>query len=261
MSRIPILGSQQTDVRMDGTPPRVRTRSLLCFRAWDGTLAPLNEGISVAYLGRTVATNIFASDGTEAPLVASAPAFSSIDWDADGVREDDALLMSEEEALRYFDATTEQLEWDTGPKVFRVDGIEIGNALVDGAPYFSLTNDDASGAWLAVLGSGDGRIGLHHHNGIAETVSQLAIAPGARFSLRALLHADGSVEVGLLQNAGAEVGGTRSGAIAPAAEWGGGAGVQARLNEWGAEIRGTQSLRYFAAFNGTATRTQLLEVL
>lgn len=261
MSRIPILGSPQIDARLDGTPPRVRTRSLLCVRAWDGVLAPLNEGMSVDYLGRSATATIYASDGTSGALVASAPAFSSEDWDGDGVREEDALVLSAEEALRYYDASSNQLLWDTTAKVIRIDGYERGNALVAGAPYFSFTNNTASGAYLAVLGSGDGKIGLRHYNGTSTVVSELPIANGDRYSLIGQYANNGSVRVRMIRNGGAEVVGALSDPLLPETVWGGGAGVKARINECGVPVRGVQALRYLAVFGGTATRQQITEVL
>ena len=261
MSRIPILGSQQLDARLDGTPPRVRTRSLLCMRAWDGILSPLNEGMSVDYLGRSATATIYASDGTSGALVASAPAFSSEDWDGDGAREEDALLLSIAESLRYHDASSAQLLWTMTAKVFRLDGYERGNALVAGAPYFSFTNAAASGAYLAIRGSGDGKIGLHHHNGTATVVSELPVTAGDRFSLLGQYFDDGSVQVRLVRNGGTDVVGTRSAALLPETVWGGGSGVQARVNEFGAALRGVQALRYLAVYGGTATRQQIMEVL
>lgn len=261
MSRIPILGSPQIDSRLDGTPPRVRTRSLLCWRAWDGILSPLNEGMSVAYLGRSATATIYASDGTSGALVASAPAFSSEDWDGDGAREEDALVLSMAEALRYYDASSGQLLWDTTAKVIRIEGYERGNALVDGAPYFSFTNDAASGAYLAVLGSGDGKIGLHHYNGTSTMVSELPIADGDRYSLIGQYANNGSVRIRLMRNGGADVVGALSDALLPETVWGGGSGVKARINEFGNAVRGVQALRYLAVFGGTATRQQIMEVL
>ncbi len=261
MSRIPILGSAQLDARLDGTPPRLRTRSLLCVRAWDGIIAPLNEGMSVDYLGRSTTATIYASDGTSGALVASAPAFSSEDWDGDAIREEDALVLSDEEALRYYDASSEQLLWDTTAKVIRLDGYERGNSMVDGAPYFSFTNDAASGAYLAVLGSGDGKIGLHHYNGTSTVVSELPVFDGDRFSFIGQYSDNGSVRVRLVRNGGSDSVGALSAALLPETVWGGGAGVKARINEFGDALRGEQALRYLAVYGGTATRQQLLEVL
>ena len=264
MTRIPLFGSEPADPRIGA--PRVRTRSLWCWRAWDGQLAPLNEGLSVAYRGRTSAATIHASDGTSGTLAAAAAAFTAIDWDGDGVREEDALLLSDEEALRYFDASTGGLWWDMGPKVLRLDGVELGNAVDEDAPYWSFTTDDIAGAYLAVLGAGDlgdgvGGIRLRHHNGTSAVESVLPLPASARFSLRGLYHADGAVQIGLVVNGAAEVLGLKSAALTPAASWGAGGTPQLRVNEIGTATRGTFALRYGAVFGGLATRPQLLEVL
>jgi hypothetical protein len=266
MSRIPLLGSQQVDVRYDGAPPRVRTRSLWCWRAWDGLLAPLNPGLSVAYRGRSSTATIYASDGTSGSLTASAPAFTAIDWDGDGAREEDGLLLSSAEALRYYDASTNRLRWTMGAKVIRLDGIESGNAMVEDAPFWSFTTDAIAGAYLAVLGTGDlgagvGGIALHHYNGTSTVVSQLPLAAGDRFSLRAQYFDDGAVQIGLVRNGGREATGTKSAALEPESSWGDGGATQIRVNEIGDDSRGTSLLRYGAVYGGVATRQQLLEVL
>lgn len=266
MSRIPILGSHLPDARFDGRPPRVRTRSLWTFRPFDGLLSALNPGMAVAYLGRSEQAIIHDSDGVSGVLPAAEPAFTSIDWDGDGQREEDGLLMSNEEALRYFDPESERLVWDTGPKVIRLDGIETGSALVEGAPYWSFTTDAATGAYLAVRGTGDlgggvGGIALHHYNGTSEVTAQLPLATADRFSFRGLFLPNGGVQIGLVRNAGNEVVSAASAALTPASSWGDDGDTVCRLNEFGDDSRGAWIVRYAAVFGGNATRRELLEVL
>lgn len=265
MSRIPILGSHQVGARFDGAPPRVRTRSLWCMRPFDGLLSPLNPGMAVAYVGRTEQAIIHDSDGVSGVLPAAEPAFTSIDWDGDGQREEDGLLLSSEEALRYFDPESERLVWDTGPKLIRLDEIETGNALVEDTPYWSFTTDSATGAYLAVLGTGDlgggvGGIALHHYNGTSTVVAQLPLATADRFSMRGLFLQNGAVQIGLVRNAGSEVVSAPSAALLPASTWGDGGATQCRLNELGDASRGSGIVRYAAVFGGTGTRRQMLEV-
>lgn len=264
--RRPILGSEQANVRWDGLPPRPRTRSLWCWRAFDGELAPLNEGMSVQYLGRSAPATIYDSAGVSGSLATAMPAFSSEDWNGDGVREEDILLMSDEEALRFLDATTGRLVWDTGPKVIRIDGIELGNALVEDAPYWSFTKNDGAGAYLALLGAGDlgsgvGGISIHHYNGTSTVVSTLPLPAAARFSARANFHANGAVQLGLVVNGGAELQGTKSAALTPAETWGNDGATVCRVNEFGNTVRGAFGFRYGAVFGGNATRRELLEAL
>jgi hypothetical protein len=261
MSRIPLLGTQQLDARLDGTPHRVRSRALWSWRAWDGLLAPLTEGLSVAYRGRTSAATVHATDGTAGTLAASAPAWTSIDWDGDGSREDDGLLLSAEEALRYYDATTGRVRLAMGALTLRLDGIESGNATTSDAPYWSLTTDAITGAYLALLGTGSGEMQFVHYNGSSTVASALPVVLGNRFSARARLLATGAVQLALVRNGGAEVVGTTSSANALAAEWGGGDAAMIRLNERGNSVRGSGIVRYAALFAGSLTRAQLLEAL
>ena len=262
MSRIPPLGTEQLDARFDGTPPRLRTRALWAWRASDGLLAPLNEAMSVAYRGRSSAATIHGSDGASGTLAAAAPAFTSIDWDLDGTREEDGLLMSPEEALRYYDATSNRLQLPLGAMTLRLEGIELGNAATDGEPYWSYTTDAATGAYLAVLGTGGaGGIAVHHYNGSATRVASLPLAAGDRFSARAMVHADGGVQLGLVRNGGSEALSAREAALAFAAAWGAGGATQIRWNEFGNSNRGTLIARYGALYAGVLPRRTLLEVL
>jgi hypothetical protein len=261
MSHLPPLGVPQLDVRTDGAPPRIRPIGLLVLRALDGQLVPLNAEISVAYLGRSEDATIHDSFGTSGTLVASAPAFTMADWDRDGVREEQLLQLGDEEALRYFDASTEQLLWSTGPKVIRFDWIQDG-AVVEDMPYWSFTNDDASGPWFGMFGLADGKVGLRHYNGTSTVESGVAVAAGDSCSMRLLLHADGSVQTGLWKNGSrVEIAGARSASLAPESEWGEGGGVQFRLNEFGDSVRGVQRFRHLGVYGGTATRRELMEVL
>lgn len=261
MSRRPILGSRLPHARFDGTPPRVRTRSLWCWRAHDGLLLPLNEGMSVEYLGRTEPATISDSHGTSGALVAAEPAFSSTDWNGDGVREEDTLILSDEEALRYLDASTERLVWTMRAKTLRIDGVELGNALSEDAPYWSFTTDAVAGAYLALLGSGAGQIVFEHYNGTSSVTSALPVATGDRFSARACFHDDGRVQLGLVRNGATEVLGALSDALEPASEWGNGGATVCRVNEIGAASRGTLALRYGAVFGGVVPRATLVELL
>jgi hypothetical protein len=260
MSRIPILGSQQLDVRMDGSAPRLRTKSLLCWRSWDGRILPVNDGISCGYLGRSTTATIYDSYGTSGALVASALAFSCVDWDGDGVREEDALLLSDEEALRFYDANTNRLTWKTDAKVIRLDWLQVGDIVAD-QPLFTFTRDNGTGAYFGLFGGPDGTVQFRHYNGTSTVTSERPVFDGDRCSARALLFSSGAVQLGLVRNGSAESVGTKSSALEPAADWGNGGATVARLNEFGDSDRGTMLARYLAVYGGNATRKQLLEVL
>jgi hypothetical protein len=259
MSHYPVLGAVQRDVRFDGSPPRIYPFGLVVWRALDGELRPLNAELSVDYLGRSVPATIHANDGTSGSLVASAPAFTMADWNRDGVREEQLLQLTDEEALRFYDADSGALAWNTGAKVIRLDWIEQGNAD-DGSPYWSLTNSAVSGPHLKIVGSGDGKVQFIHDNDTSFVLSQLPVAVGDCCSLRAQYFDDGSVQIGLVRNGAKEVVGTRSAALAPESVWGDGGSVQPRLNELGL-THGAMLLRHFAVYGGTATRRELLEIL
>lgn len=259
--RYPVLGSRQPDARFDGLPRRLRTRSLWCWRAWDGLLTSLNEGMGVQYLGRSTTATIYDSRGTSGALVAAEPAFSSIDWDGDGVREEDALLLSDEEALRYRDPVSGQLVWSMDAKTLRLDFLELGNAEVDGAPYWSFSTSDVAGAYLALLGDGAGNVLFEHYNGTSSVTSSAPVLTGDRVSARAEFRDDGSVQLGLVRNGGTEVLGAASAALEPATVWGDGGATLLRVNELGSTLRGVMGLRYGAVFGGVVPRTTLLELL
>lgn len=262
MTHRPLLGSHQLETRTDGGPPLLRVRALVLWRANDGSLLPRNEALSTDYVGRSTSATIFDTDGTSGPLAASEPAFTSVDWDLDGAREADALLLSTEEALRIYDRTTGRLRWDMGPKTLRYDWIETGAAEITDAPLWSFTTDDTAGAYLALLGTGTGGVAFEHHNATSSVVSTVPVSAGDCCSLRAVLHPDGSVEAALTRNGAArELLGERSDALALADEWGDGGSTLCRVNESGDSTRGTQLARYLAVYGAVLTRKQLLEVL
>ncbi len=260
MSRIPLLGSQQLDARLDGSQPRVRVLGLLVWRSHDGLLLPLNEGISADYRGRSEVATIYDSLGTSGSLVASLPAFTSVDWDRDGTREEDALLLSDEEAIRFYDANTSRLRWTTRAKVIRFDWLQQGT-LEENQPLFSFTRDSAAGAYFGLFGNADGEAEFRHYNGTSMVTASRAVADGDRCSVRAQLFDSGAVQLGLVKNGGSESVSAKSAALAPADEWGNAGATQFRLNEFGNTVRGTTLVRYCAVYGGTATRKQLLEVL
>lgn len=262
MTLRPLLGSQQLDARFDGASQRLRVRGLVVWRAADSSLLCRNEGVSTDFVGRSSAATIFDSNGLSGTLAASEPAFTSVDWDRDGTREAEALLLSDEEALRMYDRVTGRLLWDTSPKTIRLDWSETGAALVSDAPYWSFTTDAATGAYLAVLGGGDGTVLIEHYNGTSAVASALAVTSGDCYSLRAIYDTDGSVQAHLVRNGAArEVSGPRSAALTPAATWGGGGATICRLNEFGNASRGEQLARYLAVYGAVLTRQQLMEVL
>ncbi|WP_396216386.1 hypothetical protein [Gemmatimonas sp.] len=262
MTYRPLLGSQQLDARFDGGPPRLRVRGLIVYRAFDGSLLCRNEGISTDYVGRSGAATIHDTSGNSGTLAASEPAFTSVDWDRDGSREADALLLGDEEALRMYDFATGRLLWDTGPKTVRLDWIETGAALIADTPYWSFTTDAATGAYLAILGGGDGTVLFEHYNGTSSVASSVAVNPADCCSLRAIYNADGSVQAGLVRNSAAnETVSARSAALTPAASWGAGGATICRLNEFGNSVRGEQLARYLAVYGAILTRQQLMEVL
>lgn len=262
MAYHPALGSSQLDARFAGEPPRLHVLGLVVWRASDGELLPRNAGLSVDYVGRSSAATIHASDGTSGLLAAAEPAFTSVDWDGDGVRESDALWLSDEEALRVRDAVLPTLHWSMGAKAGLYEWIEHGNATVEGAPYWSFTTDAVDGAYLALLGSGDGHVEFVHHNGAGTVSAALPVTLGDRCSLRHQYFDDGSVELSLVRNSARIVTHSdRSEPLAPAATWGDGGDTRFRLNEFGDAVRGTQYARYLAMYGGVASHTQLLEVL
>lgn len=259
----PLLGAAQADARFDGSAPRLTVRGLVVWRSADGELLPRNEGVSVAYLGRSSAATIRASDGTTGLLAAAEPAFTSIDWDGDGVYEADALRLSDEESLRFFDPVLDGLLWTPGPLTLRHDWIEIGSADVADAPYWSFTVDDATGAWLALRGTGSGAVRFEHCNGEDVVSSAVPVSLGDRCSLRQVLHPDGRVEVGLLRNgATRELLGAASDPLALAAAWGDGSALPSlRLNGFGDSVQGAQELVHHAVYGAALARAPLMESL
>lgn len=254
----PLFGVQQTDARLDGQP-RLATSSLWCARASDCLITPLNEGLSVAYRGRSNAATIYASDGTSGLLAAAEPAFSCEDWDGDTIREELLLLLSTQEAVRYYDATSGRLDLPMIDLTLRLDFTELGNATTADAPYWSYTPDTISGRRIEVVGDGGGNVVARHHDGSAFRTSSVAVSTGNRCSLRAVFFADGSVQAAMVVNGGAEVTAAKSATLTPVA-WPAG-NTRIRLNERGNGSRGTQAFRYGALYGGALSRRVLLERL
>lgn len=259
MSLIPLLGAQQRAAAEKGAP-RLRTRSKFCWRGSDGVLSPLNEGLVVRVVQRTSAVTIYASDGTSGLLSASAPAFSSVDFDGDGVRECDALELMNEEANRYVSPDTEQIMWDLDPETWLIRWIERGAAAIPNAPYFSLTNNAATGAYFGLFGDGAGNAVFRHYNGTTTVEASRAVVANARYEGVITRDANGAVQFALIKNGGTEQISAKSAAAEPLA-WGGGSGVQLRINEFGNTVRGVQSLLYLACYRGVLSRQRVLELL
>lgn len=260
MSRRPLLGSPQLDVRHDGSQPVLRVKGLLVVRAYDGGLLPANDGISCAYLGRSEPATIYDSDGVSGSLVASLPAFTSIDWNGDGVRAEDAQLLSAEEALRYYDVNTNRLRWLPGAMSLRLDWQQVG-ALAEDQPLFTFTRDNGTGAYFGFFGNADGDVEFRHYNGTSTVTAARPLGAGDRCSAVARMYETGAVQLGLVRNGGNESVSAKSAALEFADEWGNGGAVQARLNEFGNTERGTMLFRYLGVYGGLASRKQILEVL
>jgi hypothetical protein len=256
----PPLGVEQVDVQWDGTQPRVRTRSRWCWRAFDGLLLPLNWGMSVEYEPRTAPATIYASDGTSGSLPTAAAAFSSTDWNGDGVREEDTLILSPEEALRYFDLHTERLHWSDGPITLRYDWVHVG-----AGPLWSYCADSGLGSWIKLEADDEHVVTWSHYNGTAAVTSARSVNVGERCSALAHLHANGAVQLEMVRNAGAPSRGERSAANAIAEVWGGGGNTRVRVNEWidaeGEPVRGEQQLRCGYVFDGILARRPAQERL
>jgi hypothetical protein len=271
--RYPILGSAQRDARALDEPLALRVQALWYFRAAGGVLAPLNTGMQVDYLGRSAPATIYASDGTSGNLASAAPAFTSIPWATAGVRDDEGLLLSPEEALRYYDAATGELQLVPGPLTILHEWISVQVADVDQAPLLTFTPDDASnpapafGLFETVADAGATRyVTLAHDNATVIVTARTDLALGDRGSLVAWLHADGSVESDLLINGATTVVGDRSAANALEPAWGVAGTCKIRLNEWcdsdgDTGTRATQIVRRSAIYGGIATRAQLAEML
>lgn len=255
---LPLIGTDQANLPFDGYPPFVRSLALEHWRHLDGTLTPLTR--QTATLGlRASATTVYDNAGNTIDLPPALPAWSAEDWDGDNVREELLLRLGDDEPLRFFDPNTGALWWPVRPLTRLHEFIWVA----DGGPLWSLTNDDATGAWLHLEAKSDGTISFQHDNGTSdvECIVGSGLVAGNRCSVIGEFHADGSVRARLVKNGGTESVGTLSAALTPAANWGGGAGVVARVNEFGDALVGQQILRTSAVYADVLTRRQLTGML
>lgn len=251
----PMMGTQQATAGLDMVA--LRSRAWLNWRNVDGTIAPLT-GQAAQLSVRAAAATVFDSNGTSVSMPRSAAAWSAEDWDGDSVREELLLVLGAGEVIRCSDRDSGQLVWPVRPLTVQHEW------MWDGAgPLWSLTNDAASGAHLRLDAQSDGSVRWLHHNGTApeESTVSLGITAGTRCSVRAHLLANGAVQAFLVRNGGAELVGAASPALTPAALWGGGSGVQARINGFGTSSVGAQRLRTCAVYPGLATRYDLEHAL
>lgn len=276
MSRLPITGALQRDARAPDALPRIASSALLGWRASDGLLLPLQDGIAATYRQRTIAATIVAHDGTSGLLAAAAPAFTAIDWDGDGVLESEALLCSPENAVRWHAPTGAGLLLPVASLTLRHEWIELG-AAASGGPLWSLSDDAIAGGALVLEGTGANGLQFRVTNGSTTAVAALtlpeAIASGDRIAARATLVITGTdarvqlalvrVRPGVLAPAAVgDVGWTQapetisalSAAIAAPAAWGTSGGVRARLNERGAASRGVQAVHASFLYPGVRAR-------
>lgn len=263
MSRYPLLGTAQRDAVLDPTTSAGARRRVLARHIWrasDGVLTPLNPELAVQYVGRSTAATIHDSRGVSGSLAAAAAAWTSIDWDGDGQREADGLVLGDEEALRYFDPANSGLYWPMTAFTLRHDWIETGAADVPDAPYWSFSPDDLVGAYVALVGTGAGEVEFQHFNGDDIATCALPVSAGDRCSARAQFRADGSVFLALVINGGDEVLGDASAPLAVASYWGSGTEL-VRINELGDTSRGQQIAKYSAVYDGLLSRSELLERL
>lgn len=260
MTRLPLLGTAQRDTLLDPSGagvPRRYVRGRVVWSAANG-LAALNPDVSVSYIGRATSATIYDSRGVAITLAAAAAAFTSIDWNDTGARDCEGLLLSDEEALRFFDPVNGGgLWWPPGTALTRrFDWIHQD---VDG-PLWSFSDDDVEGAYLLLQDTGDGGVEWTHHNGSSAVTSSVAAAPGDRVSARSVLNVNGSVLLALSINGEDEVLGTPSAALTQADYWGEEWPCD-RINELGTTTRGQQIARYSATYDGVLTRAELLERL
>jgi hypothetical protein len=250
---LPLIGTDQANLPFDGVPPFVRSRALQHWRSCDGTLTPLTRHAATLGLRASAAT-VYDNAGNSIAIPPAMAAWSAEDWDGDSAREELLLRLGVDEPLRFFDPVTEQLWWPVRALTVFHEFIWVADG-----PLWSLTNDDATGAWLHLEAKSDGTISFQHDNGTSdvESIVGSGLTVGNRCSVIGELYANGSVRARLVKNGGTESSGTLSIGLAPAANWGGGAGVKARVNEFGDALVGQQRLRTSAVFADVLTRRQL----
>lgn len=217
--------------------------------AVDGRLDARTSDLAVDYRRRTTAATIDASDGTSGTINQALPAFTAIDWNNDGVREEQGLKTSTSEAWRYVDARTGAIAWPTTPLTLRYEWIHVGDGVL-----WSLTNDAASGAGLLLTVVG-GMVHWEHRNGSGAESSEVAVSVGDRCSARALLYPDGSVQLGLVIGDASELDGGQSDPLLPATDYA--AGSKVRINEVGDTSRGVQVARLCQVFGGLWSRAEI----
>lgn len=254
---LPLIGTDQASLPFDGLPPSVRSLALQHWRHLDGTLTLLTR--QAATLGlRASATTVYDNAGNTIDLPPALPAWSAEDWDGDSVREELLLRLGDDEPLRFFDPITEQLWWPVRALTLFHEFVWVADG-----PLWSFTNDAATGAWLHLEAKSDGTISFQHDNGTSdvECIVGSGLVAGNRCSVIGELYADGSVCARLVKNGGVESVGTQSDPLTLAANWGGGAGVMARVNEFGDALVGQQILRTSAVYADVLTRRQILGLL
>lgn len=154
------------------------------------------------------------SSGVARTVVAHQPAWDNIDWDGDATRDTPALLLG----------PNDKIFW-AYPQVPRLltaylEFVENGTLAIASAAllYFGNAGNTGARLWTDSTGS---FYRVRHHNGTTEVTSTLAAAPtsGQRVVLRAVLFADGSVQLHQSINGAAETSAAASGANTLAAAW------------------------------------------
>ncbi len=257
---LPVIGTQQANLPFDSSPPFIRSRALVHFRAVDGVvgdniIAPLTRQ-RMRFGIRTGTATVFASDGTSVALVRSAAAWSAQAWPAGSARNEMLLALDAEEYIRFQGVESAELVLP----VRDLSGVHEWIHVADG-PLFSLTNDAASGA--RIFGSVDaGAATISHHNGTSVVTSAVSgLTAGVCYSMRWQFDATtGAVRCWLKRGATeSESIGALSDALAVETTWPN--GVQYRVNEIGDSLRGAQRLRSSAVYVGHLNREQMEHML
>lgn len=258
---LPVIGTYQANLPFDDLPPFIRSRAFVHFRACDGIvgdniIAPLTRQRMRFPMRSDVAT-IYTSDGTSIALVKSAPAWSAHAWPSGSERNEVLLVLSDGECIRFVDIDTEQLLVPVRSMSGKHEWIHDGDG-----PLWSLTNDDASDAYLAADVYA-GVLRILHHNGTADAQSVIpGIAVGNCCSMRWQFDAaTGRVRCWVQRGTNNEQAGALSTALAPETVWGNGSGVQYRINAFGDDVFGGQHLRTSAVFFNLANRSDLEQLL
>jgi hypothetical protein len=253
---LPLLGTDQGALPFDGFAPFVRSRALQHWRNADGGLAPLTRQ-TATLTPRSGTAAVFDSNGAAVTVPAIVPAWCAVDWSGGGTRDELVLQLNDEEMLIFSDVDAGALYWPVMAVTVLHEFVFTANG-----PLWSHTNDGATGAYLKLEATA-GAVVFTHHNGTSAVTSTAGsgLVAGDRASVVATMATSGAVQARLIKNGGAESVGGASDAHTPAAVWGGGAGVVARINGFGSAVFGEQSVRTSAVFPGVATRAAVLGAL